>query len=208
MKKIIAVLCAVALSMVAVFAQTPEEILERMEKEVARGDAEGMYMYTVMKMPLIGKVPAACYSRGDKMRLEVTIGKIKTIEWEDKTTNWTYISSENEITISKKEPEAMSDAEENVEMMEGIAEGYDLTLIKETDSAWYILCTKKKTNKEKDDPKKIDLVVSKTSYLPLSFSIKIQGVSLEIKNVSIGVSEAKVTFNRNEFPNAKIIDKR
>ena len=55
-------------------------------------------------------------------------------------------------------------------MLDSVKEGYDVKLKKETDQAWEFVCTKSKTNTKKDDPKKINLVISKTTYLPIRVS--------------------------------------
>ena len=87
-------------------------------------------------------------------------------------------------------------------------EGYDVKLKKETADAWYFVCNKSKTNTVKDDPKKMDLVVSKTTYLPISTSVKEKGVTVTMRDFAVGVTEEQVTFDPAKYANAKIIDKR
>lgn len=208
MKKIIAVLCAAVLAMAALFAQTPEEILEKMVTELNRGETEGLYMIMEMKIPILGSIPTKCYTKGEKMRLEVNIMDVKTVEISDGKTDWSYKSDSNELTITNSGVSGSSDADDGAAMMGAVTEGYDCTLSKETDTAWYISCKKQKSNTNKDDPKKIDIVVSKKTYLPLNFSAKISGITMVIKDVAIGVSESKVAYNPTEFAGATVIDKR
>ncbi|MBR6346847.1 MAG: hypothetical protein IKR69_05610 [Bacteroidales bacterium] len=208
MKKIIAVLCAATLAMAALFAQTPEEILEKMVTELNRGETEGLYMIMEMKIPILGSIPTKCYTKGEKMRLEVNIMDVKTVEISDGKTDWSYKSDSNELTITNSGVSGSSDADDGAAMMGAVTEGYDCTLSKETDTAWYISCKKQKSNTNKDDPKKIDIVVSKKTYLPLTFSAKISGITMVIKDVAIGVSESKVAYNPAEFAGATVIDKR
>ena len=94
------------------------------------------------------------------------------------------------------------------DMFSGITKGYDVKLQSETDKAWYFKCKKSKGNKDKNDPKKMDLVVEKGTYYPISLSTKAMIASISIHDVSFGVTEDQVTFNPAAYPNAKVIDKR
>lgn len=208
MKRILTIVFAFAISAAALFAQTPEEILAKMEKELDRGEAEGMYMLMEMKIPMLGTIPTKCYTRGDKMRVEVDVMNIKTVDISDGTTDWSYSSDKNELTITNSDKNKTSEADDGAAMMGAVSDGYDCSITKETDAAWYINCKKQKTNTNKDDPKKIDMVISKKTCLPLSFSAKVSGITLVIKDVALGVSESKVSYNPSEFAGATVIDKR
>jgi len=78
----------------------------------------------------------------------------------------------------------------------------------ETDKAWYIACKKLKTNTNKDDPKNMEIVVAKGSYMPLSLSAKTKGITITIKDLAYGVKESDVTFDSSKYPGATIVDKR
>ena len=93
-------------------------------------------------------------------------------------------------------------------MLKGVADGYDLTISKETADEWYILCKKSKTNKDKDDPKTMDLVVSKADYICKSLTAKVSGVTLKLYDFAFGVDEKLVTFNPEDYPGVEIVDKR
>ena len=54
----------------------------------------------------------------------------------------------------------------------------------------------------------MNLVVWKDSYLPASFSGKMSGVTLTMRNLKFGVSDREVTFNAADYPGVKITDKR
>ncbi|MBR4734815.1 MAG: hypothetical protein IK052_01860, partial [Bacteroidales bacterium] len=101
-----------------------------------------------------------------------------------------------------------SDAEDSMSALSGITEGYDVTLKKETADAWYLLCSKSKTNTNKDDPKKMDLVVSKSTFLPISHSVTMKGVTVTLHSFNLGVTEDEVTFDPSQYADAKIIDQR
>ena len=93
-------------------------------------------------------------------------------------------------------------------MFSGVADGYDVFIKKDTDRAWYIQCKKSKTNTNKDDPKNMEIVVAKGTYMPVSLSAKMSGVTMTMKDISYGVKEADVTFDISKFPNATVVDKR
>lgn len=212
MKKLVLTLMSLALS-VAAFAQSPEEIVSRMDARMSSFDPEkdGFGMVMEMKMPIIGTVAAQILSRGDKIRMEMHKGDNHNISWEDGKTEWDYDVTKNEIEIKnadKKKDGEDKKKEGDVEMFQGITEGYSVSLSKETDKFWYLKCKKLKSNADKDDPKTMDLVVEKGTYNPKSLSAKIKGITITMRDLSFGVSEKQVTFNPAEYPSAKIIDKR
>ena len=54
----------------------------------------------------------------------------------------------------------------------------------------------------------MDLVVEKGTYFPLSLSMSASGMDITMKDISYGVKEKDVTFNKDDYPTAKITDKR
>lgn len=70
------------------------------------------------------------------------------------------------------------------------------------------VCTKSKNNTKKDDPKKINLVISKITYLPVSVSVSEKGVNITMRDFAIGVTEEQIRFDPSKYQNAKIVDKR
>jgi outer membrane lipoprotein-sorting protein len=131
---------------------------------------------------------------------------VDIITWTDGKTSWTYNSKKNEVEISKQE--GSSESEGDAEMFNGITQGYDVTIDKETAKTWELICKKSKSNKDKDAPKKMELVVAKGTFMPISLKTKISGIGITMRNISFGVTEKQVTFNANEYPGATIIDKR
>lgn len=198
-----ALLCGTCL-----WAQTPEEIVDKMMEQLQRTEAEGFTMDLNMKVPIVGWVRTHNASAGDKLRSEINGNGKSHIIWQDKTTQWDYDKQAGEITIKAADPSTATSNDADLSDFQGITEGYDLTLKKETADAWYILCKKSKSNKDKDDPKKMDLVVSKATYLPISMTMKQSVVTVSIENITLGVSEKSVTFDPAAYPNATIIDKR
>ena len=207
MKRIITLLAAFICALTA-FAQTPEEILARMEEEINKHEQEGTIMGLDIKIPILGTMSSKTWMLGDKMYIESKVMGKEAFIWSDGTTEWTYIPSNNEIEIEDDTPSSSSTEQGDMEMLSGITDGYDVSIKKETADAWYIQCKKSKDNKEKDDPKKMDVVVSKATYYPISLSAKMKGVSVTLRDIDFGVTEEKVTFDINKFPGVKITDKR
>jgi len=205
-KYLFAALAALFLSGSFLFAQTPEEIVERMIAEMDRGSAEGFSMDFNMKIPIVGTVYSHNMVLGDKMKTQLTGKDKSSTSWSDATTNWTYDSHTGEITIENKTSSGSDNSD--TKAFDNIADGYRLTLKKETADAWYIVCKKLKSNKNKDDARKMELTVSKATYLPICLRAKASLFTFSIENYALGVSEESVTFDPAAFPNATIIDKR
>lgn len=207
MKRIISLFAALVCTLAA-FAQTPEEILSRMEEEITKHEHEGTILGLDIKIPLLGTMSSKSWMLGDKTYIESKVMGKDAYIWSDGTTQWTYIPFKNEIEIEDDKPSSSSKEEGDMEMLSGITDGYDVTIKKETDEAWYIQCKKSKDNKEKDDPKKMDVVVSKATYYPISLSAKMSGVSVTLRDIDFGVTEEKVTFDISKYPGVTITDKR
>lgn len=205
MKKAIISIFAALLTATALFAQTPQEIIARMDQETARFDQEGFSMVMDMKLPLLGTYSTKMYTRGNKYKAILDVKGNVAITWSDGKTDWAYDASTNELTIKNAQA---SEAEDSMNALNGITEGYDVKLKKETAEAWYFVCTKSKSNKKKDDPKKMDLVVSKATYLPISHSVSMSGVTVTLRDFVMGASEEDVTFDPSKYADAKIIDQR
>ena len=209
MKKILVSLFATLLAVSTLLAQTPEEIVAKMNQECTRFDTEGVYVVMDMKLPILGTYSTQMYMLGDKFKGVVDVKGDVSIMWSDNITDWDYDVSKNELTIKQANlSDKSEDAGDNVKALRNVTEGYDVKLKKETAEAWYFVCTKSKDNTNKDDPKKMDLVVSKTTYLPISTTVKEKGVTVTMRDFAIGVTEEQVTFDPAKYANAKIIDKR
>ncbi|MBQ9584163.1 MAG: hypothetical protein IJR25_07570 [Bacteroidales bacterium] len=205
--KILAAILAMFICATTLGAQTAEEILQKMSEQLARADAEGFAMDLNMKLPIIGWVKTHSLMRGDKMRVEISGNDKTSVAWTDLVTQWEYNAQTNEITITKRDA-AKKDDNSDLSTFGDIADGYDLSITKETADVWYILCKRSKGNKDKDAPKKMDLAVAKATYLPVYLKLKKSILEMSMENVTLGVSEASVTFNAAEFPTATIVDKR
>lgn len=210
-KFIFAAIVATLLGAVSLSAQTPEEIVSKMSEQLARCEKEGVEMDLVMKMPIIGEIRSHNLAIGDKVRTEISSKDKSVIIWTDGTTEWTYDKAKGELTIENDKPakkDSSSESKSDLDTFNSIADGYDLKIEKEDANAWYILCKKSRTNKDKDDPKKMNLAVAKGSYLPVYLRIKETILTLSLENIRPGVSEADVTFNPADYSDATIIDKR
>ena len=207
MKKFFCILTAM-FAATALFAQTTEEILARMDEQTERFTPEGFSMIMEIKLPILGTVGTTVYILGDKYKLYSEVKGDVLMYWSDKVTEWEYDASKNEITISNAKPSEESQAESNVKMLKGVTDGYDVRLRSETDEVWNFRCTKSKTNTNKDDPRPMDLVVAKGTYMPVSLKSTLKGVTVTLRNFAVGITEEEVTFDASKFSNAKIIDKR
>lgn len=206
-KKIVSLFVAL-LAASALFAQTQEQILARMDRETARFDKEGFSMVMEFKIPLLGTYSSTVHTFGEKSKAILEVKGEKTIIWSDNATTWQYDSSKNEITIDKVSGNEQKEADNNVKALNNVTEGYDVKLKKEEADAWHFRCTKSKTNPDKDAPKTMDLTVSKTTYLPVSLKVSQKGVTVTLRDFTLGTNEQDVTFDAAQYPGATIIDKR
>lgn len=206
MKKFFSILLGCLMG-AAAFAQTAEEIVTRMDEVMEQDKNQGMTMTMDMKIPLLGTISTTAYVLGDKMRAEADVSGNKLITWQDNTTSWTYDVEKNEVEIENK-ANSSSDAEDNAKMLDGITDGYSVSIKRQTADAWYITCKKLRTNTSKDDPKTMDLVVAKGSYMPVSLSATVSLVTVTLRNFAFGVTESQVTFNPANYPGVLIVDKR
>ena len=191
------------------FAQTPEEVVERMTAELNKSDSLGMTFDFVMSIPILGTFGSTNSVLGDKMRIEIVEKGKKNISWDDGTTSWEYDSEANEVKITNSKPKENAEKSGNMGLVKGATDGYDLSFDKKTDDkVWYIKCKKNKSNKDKDDPKRMDLAVSKADYSAIYLRTKSSGIGISMENFKIGVTEEQVTFNPADFPGVKIIDER
>lgn len=207
MKKLFSVITFIIFATVAI-AQTPQEIISRMETELGKHENEGVIMTIDAKVPILGTVTTKTYSLGDKNRIEVTMKGVEVITWTNSETSWTYHSKSNKVEIKKLDVNKSAESEGDIEMFNGITDGYDVTLDKETAKAWNILCNKSKSNKDKDAPKKMELVIAKGSYMPVSLKTKMSGMTITMRDISFGVTEKQVTFDAKDYPGVTIDDKR
>ena len=208
MKKLIAIIGFIALA-TAAMAQTAEEIVSRMDAEMSKHDeSEGVAMTMDMKIIIIGTISSRSYILGDKMRIEADRDDNHFITWSDGKTDWTYDSEKNEVVITNAKPKEKSETDSDTKMFSGITEGYDVKIDKETATEWHIRCKRSKSNPDKDAPKRMDLVVAKGTYWPVSLTTSLTAATVTMRDLSYGVSEAQVTFDPKEFPNATIVDKR
>jgi outer membrane lipoprotein-sorting protein len=208
MKRFFALLTAFVLA-VAAYAQTAEEIVAKMDAAMEQVSAENGFRMTMdIKIPILGTMSSDAWSLGDKMRLEAQMMGKKLVTWQDGQTEWTYDAGENTITIENQDKTKKSDEKENMEMFQSATEGYDVSIAKETSSAWTIKCKKNRFNTNKDDPKNMEIVIAKDTYYPMSLSAKVDLVTVTMRNLKFNVTEEEVTFNKADYPGATIIDKR
>ena len=98
MRRLVSVLAAIALSIVA-FGQSAEEVVQRMEKAMAGHEAEGAVVGMDMKIPIIGTVTTKTWIVGDKMRTEGGAAGVKFTSWQDETTIWTLTEKDGKRSM-------------------------------------------------------------------------------------------------------------
>lgn len=208
MKRLFAIISFIALATTAM-AQTAEEIVSRMNAEISKhNESEGFAITMDMKIILVGTISSRSYILGDKMRIEANKDGKDFVTWSDGKTEWSYDSETNEIEIKNAKPKEKSDKDSNTKMFKDVTEGYDVRIDKETATEWHIRCKRSKSNPDKDAPKRMDLVVAKGTYWPVSLTTSVTAASVTMRDISFGVTESQVTFNEKDYPGAKIVDKR
>lgn len=208
MKKLLAIISFIALATTAM-AQTAEEIVSRMNAEISKhNESEGFAITMDMKIILVGTISSRSYILGDKMRIEANKDGKDFVTWSDGKTEWSYDSETNEIEITNAKPKEKSDKDSNTKMFKDVTEGYDVRIDKETATEWHIRCKRSKSNPDKDAPKRMDLVVAKGTYWPVSLTTSVTAASVTMRDISFGVTESQVTFNEKDYPGVKIVDKR
>ena len=208
MKKLIAIISFIALA-TAAMAQTAEEIVSRMEAEMSKhNESEGFAMTMDIKMIIIGTISSRSYVLGDKMRIEANRDGKDFVTWSDGKTEWNYDSEKNEIEITNAKPKEKTNTDGDTKLFKDITAGYDIKIDKETATEWHIRCKRSRSNPDKDAPKRMDLVVAKETYWPVSLSTSVTAASVTMRDISFGVTEEQVTYNPKEFPQASIVDKR
>ena len=217
MKRILTLISALFLALAA-FAQTPEEIVAKMEETMGQQNKETNFRVAMdLKYPLVGTATSKIHRRGDKLRYEMIIKGNSGIFFFDGDTEWQYDSEENKVEILRSAPGEKSTGKQLLKVygntddlfdFKDIVDGYDISLEKETATAWYLHCVKKKDNKEKEAPKTVDFVVAKGSYYLVSYSTIMRGSTLKVYDIGFNVTEKQVTFNPADYPGVTIIDKR
>ena len=203
MKRFI-ILIATALALAtAASAQTAQEIVEKMEQQLALGDTEGIAYTFDMRIPLLGTASTRLSYRGDKSRMDINFkDDVKTV-WRDKDTTWTY--EHNAVTV---QIEPKKDDDNDDKMRKGLTDGYKVSVKGETADTWQILCKKDKSNTDKDDPSKKTIFVSKKTFLPVNYPLKKGAFKMTVHDYATGISEEEVTFTPEKVKGATITDKR
>ena len=206
MKRFIISILSLIFISISANAQSVEEIISNMEDVFKQHENDGIEMVIDTKM-LLMNLSMKTYTLGNKTRIETTMLGVKAITWMDDKTTWVYTPEMNAVQIENN-LSGESESEDDADMFTGITDGYNVSIKKQTADAWYIQCTKSKTNKDKDAPKSMELVVAKETYHPISLSTKGSGMDITMKEIVFGVDEKFVTFNQADYPNVKVVDNR
>lgn len=86
LKKLFSLLCFIAMAGIMV-AQTPQEIISRMEAEMDKHEKDGLIMTLDAKVPIIGTMTTKTYTLGTKARIEATVIGVDVVTWSDENFN-------------------------------------------------------------------------------------------------------------------------
>ena len=208
MKRILSSCLALVVMAAAAFAQTPEEIVAKMDKVMESHQNDGVYMIMEMKLPIIGSFPTKTWTLGHKVKTETSRDEITFITFTDLDagTMWVYDPAKNEIEIRNIDSSSAKQ-QGDVSMFSDVTEGYDLSIKKEYADYWQLECKKSKNNPDKDAPKYVYIEVFK-NYFPKSLQATMSGVTIVLRDLDFNVTEDQVTFNADDYPGATVTDKR
>ena len=210
MKKFFAFLAAAFVGLSA-FAQTADEILDKMGEVMEAQESSGLVMTMDMKIPILGTISSKTATLGDKTYLTASSMGEYVYTWTDyaSLTSWTYDTKKNVVTIESLDPVKAAEDSGDAELFSNASDGYDASIKKETDKVWVIECKKQKNNTNKDDPKNMQIIVAKGSYIPVSLQAKVKGITVTLRDISFGVKESDVTFDMSKVPSGvPVEDKR
>ena len=193
------------------FAQTGLEIVNNMNRMMSDRKSEGLCVTINVKIPIVGTVVTRTYSNGSKTRLEIESSKINLTTFMEDSTQWSYNPENNVVIITNLKIGGGSPSETqgmDVAMFDDIPEGYDISVKSQNAVKWELVCKKKRSNKDDDAPKTINLEVRKGTFEPISMSTKMMGINCTMHHFIFGVTENKVTFNPDDFPGVNIVDQR
>lgn len=191
--------------------QTSDEIISRLNETLSQKEYLGSQFDFILDLPILGKMPTHVWENGNHVKMEMNVSGNKAVSWIDDKYTWIYDSKSNEVKIRNLEKDGKSSdksAEDGMEMFGGITEGYDVSILNEDSETWYLQCKKKKSNTNKNDPKTMELAVSKSTYMPKYLRSKSKGIAISIENVQMGASPSEVIFDASMYPGIKIIDER
>lgn len=208
MKKLFATLFAIVAFVAVAIAQTPQEIVSRMETEMGKLEKQGVVMMADAKIPIFGTMTTKTYTLGNKSRSEGAMLGVEIVTWSDGETIWEYNVNENQVQIENVKLNTKSDSKGDLGLFSGLTEGYEVSIDKETATEWNLLCKKSKSNTDKDAPQKIELVIAKDTYVPVTLITKVEGIKITMYDITFGVTEEEVTFNADNFPGVTVVDKR
>lgn len=208
MKKFLSLFAALVCA-TAALAQTPQQIINRMNETMKGLEPIGIAMEVEVHIPVIGTVISRVWSLHGKQKTVTTIGKKQQLEWIDGRTSWSYDVKSNTVSITEKDsPEDNTEANNRLGMFEDLTQGYDFSIKDENAEFWIFTCTRSKSNPDKDAPKKMELVVRKSDYHPIRLDYRMSLIRLSMRDFRFGLTDKDVTFDPAECPGATIKDYR
>lgn len=144
--------------------------------------------------------------KGEKFVLETEGSKT----WFDGHTQWTYLSSADEVNVSEPTPEELQSINPYA-WLTLYQRGYRPTLESNaSDARYYIVLL---TALKRQDPPSITLYISRQTLLPTRIYLKQQGggileISIDACQTGRSYADSFFTFDRSAYPTAEVIDLR
>ena len=82
MKRWIGLLAILTLSLSSL-AQTPTEIISRMEEEMNKHEKDGISLTMDVKIPIVGSISTLTHTKDKKARMEAEVKGVRVITWID-----------------------------------------------------------------------------------------------------------------------------
>lgn len=122
MKKLFATLFAIVAFVAVAIAQTPQEIVSRMETEMGKLEKQGVVMMADAKIPIFGTMTTKTYTLGNKSRSEGAMLGVEIVTWSDGETIWEYNVNENQVQIENVKLNTKSDSKGDLGLFSGVTE--------------------------------------------------------------------------------------
>lgn len=188
----------------AVFAQQPQEIVGSMEQLLESRKGEGLVMEIKMSVPVVGSMTMKVSTLGARSKTEIRVNERTIVSWNDGQTVWTYEAKADELVIR----DASAGTDGKTDFLYSLTSTHDCRLKGSTAEAWCIECTRLKSAKDKDIPRKITLWVDRKTHMPLSVKTTLSGAKMSIENIAFGCAEEDVTFDASLFEGVRYLDLR
>lgn len=143
--------------------------------------------------------------KGDKFVLE----SAGTVTWFNGRTQWSYLSSTDEVNISEPTPEELRSINPYL-LLSIYKQGYTWKMGKSADNYYEVILT---ATRRTDDLQRIVLRVRKDNYQPLRIQVKgsngeESAVTISKYETGLNYSDSLFVFDKKKYPTAEVVDLR